>query len=361
MNVLTRVSAVILRYIRQLAETGKFSIADLDPYFTLVSYFNSQKELGGASMGFKDSVPELISRIQKMGFETSVVNNDASPSNSVGIPSSSRMLKRQFFELYTEELTSRKESGEIPGILQNLEVTMDDNPLDLLLATNMLSVGVDIPRLGTMIVNGQPKNHSEYIQATGRIGRRNPGLVVTIYLYTKPRDVSHYEDFRIYHQTFFKNVEVASITPFTARTLDIALFGVFVGMLRMKNAMLSQNNDANRFDPKDRDQQRVLNEVIEVLKNRVNEITPEEHDSTMNDLDRLIKAWIHYRHRYGDILRYADVSSEKSPTALTESYWYLLKSHQESKQELIWVPTSLRNAEQEQLLFYIDGEYEDEQ
>ena len=361
MNVITRVSAVILRQIRYLAESGRFGIDDLDPYFTLVSYFNSQKELGGASMGFKDSVPELISRIQKMGFETSTIDDDSTSSNYRGIPPSSRMLKRQFFELYTEELTSRKESGEIPGILQNLEVTMEDNPLDLLLATNMLSVGVDIPRLGAMIVNGQPKNHSEYIQATGRIGRRNPGLVVTIYSYTKPRDVSHYEDFRIYHQTFFKNVEVASITPFTTRTRDIALFGVLVGMLRMKSVMLSQNKDANRFDPKDRDQQRMLDEIRQVLKNRVNEITPEEHDGTMNDLDRLIKTWIYYKNRYGDILHYANVYSDRSSTALTESYWYLLKSHQESKQELIWVPTSMRNAEQEQQLFYVDGEYEDGQ
>ncbi len=359
LNAMNRVSAVILRNIRRLAESGKFDIDDLDPYVTLVSYFNTLKSLGGASMGFKDSVPELISRIQNR-FEAgmSATSNEATPPDRRRIPPSATILKRQFYELYTEELTSRKSSGEIPDILRKLEITLGEGPLDLLLATNMLSVGVDISRLGVMVVGGQPKGNSEYIQATGRIGRRNPGLVVTIYSYTKPRDVSHYEDFKIYHKTLFKKVEAASITPFTARTRDTALFGVFVGMLRMKNAMLSQNKDANRFDPGDRDQQRMLDEVRGVIENRVREIAPEERDGAMNDLDGLINAWDNYRKRHHDLLLYANVYSEKSSKGRSESYWYLLKSHQESREELMWVPTSLRSAEQEQRLFYAHGEHE---
>ncbi len=81
-----------------------------------------------------------------------------------------------------DELTSRKDSGDIPRILKKLEIELPNNPLDYLLCTNMLSVGVDIQRLGLMIVNGQPKNHSEYIQATGRIGRKYPLNIIGLKL-----------------------------------------------------------------------------------------------------------------------------------------------------------------------------------
>lgn len=381
-NVLTRVSAVILRRIRQLAGSGAYSKEDLDPYLSLVSYFNSQKELGVAAMGFKDSVPELISRIRvqfegkqettisSQSEEISVqeadkVSQDVEPQNgdqsimTAVIPE--RVYKRQFGSLEVEELTSRKSSGEIPEILRRLDKTIqDEDVVDALLATNMLSVGVDIPRLSTMIVAGQPKSHSEYIQATGRIGRKSPGLIITVYSYTKPRDLSHYENFKIYHSTFFKNVETVSITPFTTRTRDIALFGVFVGMLRMRCLALAGDSDASSFDPKDRDIQTAIEEVKTILDDRVSEIDPPEHSNTMKDVDKLIKRWVYYRRTHGDRLRYSQIH-EDAAKALKESYYMLLKSNPASDHQLIWTPTSLRNTEQEQKLFYMkEAEYEDE-
>ena len=371
LTVLARVSAVILRRIRQLAESGKYDPKDLDPYFTLVSYFNSQRELGGASMNFKDSVPRFISRIKNQ-FESIVPDHKDTPTNAEEITVEeaeveevelepepvAKQFKNQFYELETEELTSRKSSGEIPEILRKLEneFSQVEKPVDLLLATNMLSVGVDIQRLGVMIVNGQPKNHSEYIQATGRIGRANPGLIITLYSYTKPRDLSHYENFNIYHSTFYKNVETVALTPFTIRCRQIALFGVFVGLLRMKKNLLSQNDGASRFDPKDSDQQKVIAEIKNIFENRVKTVDPNEQENTLSDITNLMNSWTDYKKTYQTLLKYAEPYNEKIPKERRESYWYLLKSDPASKRQLIPTPTSLRNTEQEQRLFYLQRE-----
>lgn len=98
----------------------------------------------------------------------------------------------------------------------------------------MISVGLDIPRLGLMVVLGQPKTHAEYIQATSRVGREDqrPGLVLTLLNIHKPRDRSHYERFRYYHETFYRSVEVSSVTPFSARALDRGFAGALVGLAR---------------------------------------------------------------------------------------------------------------------------------
>src|SRR5439155_11065350 len=136
------------------------------------------------------------------------------------------------------ELTSRVPNKEIPGKLDQLEIpfkgTLDPakgiyvstwtpgeaRPVDVMLASNMLGVGVDVRRLGLMAVNGQPKSAAEYIQATSRVGRSFPGLVCTVLTWSRPRDLSHFETFEHYHATFYKHVEAQSVTPFAPRALD---------------------------------------------------------------------------------------------------------------------------------------------
>src|SRR5262249_49523207 len=120
-----------------------------------------------------------------------------------------------------QELTSRASSSAIPRILDRMEDTFpeigvrkDQTPIDIALATNMLSVGVDVQRLGLWVVNGQPKTTAEYIQATSRVGRHRPGFVCTVLNWSRPRDLSHYENFEHYHATFYQHVEALSVTPF---------------------------------------------------------------------------------------------------------------------------------------------------
>ena len=188
-----------------------------DPWMTTVGYFNAVRELAGMRRMAED---ELRAKLRRTRFVTGLANR---PSVDL------------------RELTSRVSSEDIKSILRRLFVTHDpkrgpddERPLDLLLATNMISVGVDVPRFGSMIVVGQPKATAEYIQATSRVGRdpKGPGVVVTLYNWARPRDLSHYETFEHYHATFYRHVEPLSVTPFSERALDKGLTGVLVSAVR---------------------------------------------------------------------------------------------------------------------------------
>ncbi len=125
---------------------------------------------------------------------------------------------------------------------------MPKRPLDVLLATNMVSVGVDVQRLGLMVVAGQPKTTAEYIQATSRVGRKFPGLVFTVFNWTRPRDLSHYETFEHYHATFYKHVEALSVTPFASGALSRGLTALLVSCVRLQGTEFNANQQASRID-----------------------------------------------------------------------------------------------------------------
>jgi hypothetical protein len=187
----------------------------IDPYWTLVQYFSSLKELGRAATFISADIPEFLPTMHR--------RYELAPA-----------LKRWMNT--SEELTSRKNEDEIPKILRRLEDTyktgakFDEQALDTVLATNMISVGVDVNRLGLMMIVTQPKGTSEYIQASSRVGRSSsaPGLVFTLYNAGRPRDRSHYEQFRSYHDAFYRYVEPTSVTPFAPPAMDRALHAVLV-------------------------------------------------------------------------------------------------------------------------------------
>src|SRR5947207_4289953 len=157
-----------------------------------------------------------------------------------------------------EELTARKSSTDIPDVLDKLERVFDaardptsPRPLDVLLATNMISVGVDVKRLGLMVVAGQPKTTAEYIQATRRVGRAYPGLVCVVFNWARPRDLSHYEQFEHYHATFYQQVEALSVTPFAPRALDRGLAALLTSYVRLSTTELSENSAAGQVTQPD--------------------------------------------------------------------------------------------------------------
>lgn len=190
-----------------------------DPYMTLVGYFNALRELGGSRRIVED---EVRSRLSAYG--------DRKRIGQVSTNLASRQIDADVLEL-----TSREPTNKVSETKRRLGLSFaDEEHVDVALATNMISVGLDITRLGLMVVLGQPKTAAEYIQASSRVGREEsrPGLVVTLFNVNRPRDRSHYERFEFSHQTFYRAVEATSVTPFSPRAIDRGLAAVMVAALR---------------------------------------------------------------------------------------------------------------------------------
>ncbi|KUO15927.1 DISARM system helicase DrmA [Streptomyces dysideae] len=231
-----RLKSIEIRLVTALLEHGQALFdrygAAADPYLTVVDYFTSTRELAGMKRLVDDDVADRLA---------------------------SRQVRTRRRRPNVSELTSRMPSSRIAGTLAELERSFDPRsdssealeefrrnpesrsrvvgrvqPLDVLLATSMLQVGVDVPRLGLMVVTGQPKNSAEYIQATSRVGRdpQRPGLVVTLYQWSRPRDLAHYESFGYDHATFGMRVEGLTTTPFSDRALDRGLSGILAAAVR---------------------------------------------------------------------------------------------------------------------------------
>ncbi len=190
-----------------------------DPYLTLLDYFNSLRELGGSRRIVED---EVTTRLTRYGQRRRLEPVDT-------------LFADRHIGYDVLELTSRVATNDVANAKRRLALPFQDKDrVDVALATNMISVGLDITRLGLMVVLGQPKTCAEYIQATSRVGRHpeRPGLVVTLLNIHKPRDRSHYERFSSYHTSFYRAVEATSVTPYSPRALDRALVGALVGWCR---------------------------------------------------------------------------------------------------------------------------------
>jgi hypothetical protein len=246
-TALVRVYASML--LRAKVEFDEIDPADADArkvadaYMTLVGYFNSLRELGGARRLVDDDVPARMRVLSK------------------------RKFGRRRFIYEPKELTSRAQSSEIGRTLKQLDRTFIDveagkYPIDILLASNMISVGVDIDRLGLMVVSAQPKTSAEYIQASSRVGRVYPGLVIEVYNWIRPRDTSHFERFIHYHDTFYRHVEATSVTPFSARARDRALPGVLTAYIRQTHTAMSPESGAENIGANESVVQSVVQDIV---------------------------------------------------------------------------------------------------
>lgn len=307
-----------------------------DPYMTMVGYFNSLRELGGMKRLAEDDVQTRSYRVQM-----SMVKRPALAQRSV-----SNIC----------ELTSRVSSQDIPKYLDNLEVKFkaefdqvdgryvtrwqdgDTRAIDVVLATNMLSVGVDVNRLGLMAVNGQPKGTAEYIQATSRVGRSFPGLVCTVLTWARPRDLSHYETFEHYHATFYKHVEAQSVTPFSPRAMDRGLTGAMLSLMRLKNDVFSPNEGAGQLSMSN---QAEMTDAIKVLATRAGNVAEDNSRKQLAETELKERAdeWAKEVSKGGRILAYEKRGPEKDKTVA------LIKSPGLQAWDNWTVPMSMREVE----------------
>ncbi|MQY04604.1 hypothetical protein ACRB68_26610 [Actinomadura sp. RB68] len=258
-----------------------------DAYWTLIGYFNSLRLLAAAELQVHDDVQDRLALLAKRdGVERQV-------------------------ERYAE-LTSRVKSSEIPTRLKELEIARPNGAFDTVLATNMISVGVDVDRLGLMAVMGQPQTTAEYIQATSRVGRQHPGLVVTLFNAARSRDRSHYETFASYHSALYRQVESTSVTPFSARARDRALHSVLIGLTRLVVDAARPNDAAQNVEGfLDR-----IEEMAETIVSRAESVAPDEAKDVAEHLSAIIEHWRSLAERHdleaGDKpLRYSAMRSFK--------------------------------------------------
>jgi hypothetical protein len=187
-------------------------------------------------------------------------------------------------------MTSNVQNWDIPKILERLftPASKTDEALAILCATNMISVGVDVPRLGLMLVHGQPNGTSEYIQASSRVGRQisHPGLVIAHYSKTKTRDTSHYETFRSYHHALYRYVEPTSVTPLALPARRRALPAALVGAIRAVHG-LTENDHAGRASF----QSPAYKKTVALLYERLEATGDPDHEAGRQHLDELIKDW----------------------------------------------------------------------
>jgi hypothetical protein len=231
-----RLKSVEIRVVSALMEHAQFLLdrdgRAADPYMTVVDYFTSTRELAGMRRLVEDDVADRL-RSQQVRTRRRAPRVDELTGRmpSSRIAETLAELERRFDPAF-DSTAAMDEFRRDPDARERAAGHVP--PLDVLLATSMLQVGVDVQRLGLMVVTGQPKNTAEYIQASSRIGRsrERPGLVVTIYQWSRPRDLAHYESFGYDHATFGLLVEGLTTTPFSDRALDRGLTGVLVTAIR---------------------------------------------------------------------------------------------------------------------------------
>lgn len=248
----------------------------VDTWWTVVAYHNSKRELGKTLSLARDDIP---GRLKALGEQRHVT---ASRVN---------------------ELSANLKDSEIPEALHRLSVALPEkHTLDFVACTNMLSVGVDVSRLGLMLVNGQPKTVSEYIQASSRVGRsskRPPGIVLSLFSPTKPRDRSHYEFFRHFHKAFYRHVEPTSVTPFALPAQERGLHGAFLALVRMTSG-ISANNQASSINT----HAGMVRQLAQDFITRIDQAKDGNIAQTQSKLGDFIDYWMARASQYGSNLRF---------------------------------------------------------
>ncbi|MFJ5967083.1 helicase-related protein [Streptomyces sp. NPDC093060] len=312
-TLLIRTYATLLHRARQAGTKDEVR----DAYWSLVGYFNSLRLLSAAELQVHDDVVAYLELLaEREGVEVRSVANYS-------------------------ELTSRIDASEIPTRLKGIEKKLpDEDTVDVLLATNMIAVGVDVDRLGLMAVMGQPQTTAEYIQATSRVGRAHPGLVAVMLNSSRSRDRSHYESFQHFHSALYREVESTSVTPFSARASERGLHAVVVALARIMIPAARPNEGAGKVES--------YADILEgrirsVLMDRVSAVAPEETEAVTRDFDEFVEWWRKEASNHSGLL-FEPKRGNRAPS--------LLKPYDdESEREAYSTLWSLRDVDAETALF----------
>ncbi|MEV0168276.1 helicase-related protein [Nonomuraea fuscirosea] len=301
----TQASATILSSVAILQAPSVLGLSgdDQDAYWTLVVYHNSLRELGRTVTQVRDDVDAMLQARRTDAASFRGLRGDG-----------------------VVELTSNVPADQLPEIIRRLERKVDQgDAVDVLATTNMLSVGIDIGRLGVMLMNGQPKTTSEYIQATSRVGRSAvPGLVITLLRANKPRDRSHYESFRAYHESLYRHVEPTSVTPWSLASRERSLRAAFVLLVR-HGVGLRRKDQAGEFLIEDPLVQLALDRMVQAARRA----DSDEAEASERELRRIAGEWheraqaisargekLYYRSRdHASLLKDFGAGGEGWPTA----------------------------------------------
>ncbi|SFD73225.1 DISARM system helicase DrmA [Streptomyces aidingensis] len=327
--------------------------APADPYMTVVGYFNATKELAGMRRILDDDVPSRLraNRSRKdiadrLLRDTEMLNLQELTSrvSSADISAALKRLEIGFSPEYDTTVRKRAIIDELRDAGRSREprvfpVPLERRPVDYVLATSMLQVGVDVSRFGLMVVTGQPKNTAEYIQASSRVGRdaARPGIVLTLYNWSRPRDLAHFEDFEHYHATFYRQVEALSVTPFTRRSLDRGTTAAYIAAVRHACDEFSGNTDAERVvldDPRVREaERRLLARAEAVDGDRARGYLAER-------IDALRDAWQARKSEQGRL-------GYRGQTRQKQTVLGLLRNADGNGWDVLTVPQSMRETENE--------------
>ncbi|MFF2097852.1 helicase-related protein [Streptomyces sp. NPDC058202] len=289
-----------------------------DAYWSLVGYFNSLRLLSAAELQVHDDVVAYLELLaEREGVAVRPIANYS-------------------------ELTSRIDASEIPTRLKGIEKRLpDEDTVDVLLATNMIAVGVDVDRLGLMAVMGQPQTTAEYIQATSRVGRAHPGLVAVMLNSSRSRDRSHYESFQHYHSALYREVESTSVTPFSARARERGLHAVIVALARVMIPAARPNEGAGDIESYEH---LLRGPIKSVLLDRVRAVTPEEADAVSLAFDEFVEWWCEEADIHGALL-FEPPRGRRGPSLLKA---YDDESEDSEAWSTLW---SLRDVDAESALF----------
>lgn len=310
-TVQVRTFSALLQCAQPLSQDAR------DPWWTLLLFFNSLRELGTTLTLFQSDIPDLLRGALRQRLGTSFQDV--------------RQLRRML------ELTGRLPGDEVPKAISALEVPTDSQhgtPVDVCLASNIIEVGVDIDRLSLMAVVGQPKTTSQYIQVTGRVGRKanRPGLIVTIYSASKPRDRSHFEKFRSYHERLYAQVEPTSVTPFSRPALDRAAHAVISAYVRQ----MGDDDQAHSPYPYPTD---LVAAAAQLLDDRAQAIDPDELPSLRRVLQRRRDEWQRWQR-----LKWSGTLHDEDVPLMRPAGAYVTPE----KARVSWAtPQSLRNVDAE--------------